>query len=448
MLNLIIIFITFIITFATLITVHEGGHFFAARLCGVQVQSFSIGFGKTIWKYLDKKGTEYIIALIPFGGYVKMLDTRTDDVPVPMLHKTFNSKKIWQKATIFAAGPIANIIFAITVYCIVLFIGIPNFKPVIGDVLTKSLAAEAQIQPNMEVKYIDDVKISDWDEVTRTLLNKTGKKVIIKLSSLNDNNIQIRQINLKTLQFNPHVKYDPLLAIGIIPKHINIENIIVAVEPYTPASKAGLHIGDKIIAIDNKPVSNGQDYLNLLHSYPGRIFVLKVNRQGLILQLKFIPEIYQNKCLIGFSSKVAVLSNTYKIIKYHNPIKLIELSVKKIFQLIELTISALIKILTGQMKITYLSGPISIVENAANAAKHGLISYLMFLSLISINLAIMNMFPLPILDGGHLLFLFIEIIIGKPLSEEIYNISYHISSIVLLLLILLIFYNDLLHILK
>ena len=445
MLNILWSFVAFIVALGVLITVHEFGHFWVARRCGVKVERFSIGFGKALWRRRDRQGTEYVIALIPLGGYVKMLDERVESVPAELRHQAFNNKAIWQRAAIIAAGPVANFIFAVFAYWVVFIHGVPGVRPVVGEILNGSVAAEAQIAPGMELKAVDGIETPDWDAVRMALIGKIGdSETTVTVSRFGENAAQQKRLDLRQWQFEPD-KQDPVIALGIHPRGPQIETTLDNVQANSPASAAGLQAGDRIVKVDGQPLTQWQAFVVQVRDNPGKKMALEVERKGEIIQLTLTPEARQGNAAEGFAGvipRVIPLPDEYKTLKQYGPFEAIGVASVKTWQLMKLTVSMLGKLVTGDVKLNNLSGPISIAQGAGMSAEYGLIYYLMFLALISVNLGIINLFPLPVLDGGHLLFLAIEKIKGGPVSERVQDFSYRIGSILLVLLMGLALFND------
>ncbi|ADU68081.1 sigma E protease regulator RseP [Pantoea sp. At-9b] len=445
MLSILWSFAAFIVALGVLITVHEFGHFWVARRCGVKVERFSIGFGKALFSRRDRQGTEYVIALIPLGGYVKMLDERVESVPAELRHQAFNNKAVWQRASIIAAGPIANFIFAIIAYWAVFIHGVPGVRPVVGEILNGSVAAEAQITSGMELKAVDGIETPDWDAVRMALIGKIGdQSATLTVSQFGDDATQQKQLDLRDWQFEPD-KQDPVVALGIRPRGPQIETTLAEVQANSPASEAGLQAGDRIVKVDGQPLTQWQTFVVQVRDNPGKNMALEVERNGESLALTLTPEAKPGNNAEGFAGvipRVIPLPDEYKTVRQYGPFAAIGEASVKTWQLMKLTVSMLGKLITGDVKLNNLSGPISIAQGAGLSAEYGVIYYLMFLALISVNLGIINLFPLPVLDGGHLLFLAIEKIKGGPVSERVQDFSYRIGSILLVLLMGLALFND------
>ncbi|WP_105631107.1 sigma E protease regulator RseP [Cronobacter dublinensis] len=436
----------FIIALGVLITVHEFGHFWVARKAGVRVERFSVGFGKALWRRTDRHGTEYVIALIPLGGYVKMLDERVEPVAPELRHAAFNNKTVAQRAAIIAAGPVANFLFAIFAYWIVFIMGVPGVKPVIGEITPNSIAAQAQIAPGTELKAVDGIETPDWDAVRLALVGRIGEEnVTLSVATPGDSAATDKVLDLRQWQFEPD-KEDPVASLGIRPFGPKIEPVLAQVQPKSAASKAGLQAGDRIVKVDGQPLSEWSAFVTMVRDNPARPLAIDVERQGSPLSLTLIPDTKSgNEKAEGFAGvvpKIAPLPDEYKTVRQYGPFNAVTEATVKTWQLMKLTVNMLGKLLTGDVKLNNLSGPISIAQGAGMSAEFGLIYYLMFLALISVNLGIINLFPLPVLDGGHLLFLAIEKLKGGPVSERVQDFSYRIGSILLVLLMGLALFND------
>ena len=445
MLSILWSFVAFIIALGVLITVHEFGHFWVARRCGVRVERFSIGFGKALWQRRDRQGTEYVIALIPLGGYVKMLDERVESVPAELRHQAFNNKAIWQRASIIAAGPIANFIFAVFAYWLVFMHGVPGVRPVVGEIVSGSVAAEAQIASGMELKAVDGIETPDWDAVRMALIGKIGDaSTVLTVSRFGEEATQQKAVDLRNWQFEPD-KEDPVVALGIRPRGPQIETTLAEVQADSPASVAGLQAGDRIVKVDGQPLTQWQTFVAQVRDNAGKSMALEIDRGGRAVQLTLTPEARPGAKAEGFAGvipRVIPLPDAYKTVRQYGAFDAIGEASAKTWQLMKLTVSMLGKLITGDVKLNNLSGPISIAQGAGLSAEYGMIYYLMFLALISVNLGIINLFPLPVLDGGHLLFLAIEKIKGGPVSERVQDFSYRIGSILLVLLMGLALFND------
>ncbi|MFC0226203.1 sigma E protease regulator RseP [Serratia aquatilis] len=439
--------VAFIIALGILITVHEFGHFWVARRCGVRVERFSIGFGRALWRRTDRQGTEFVVAMIPLGGYVKMLDERAETVAPEIRHQAFNNKTVWQRAAIVSAGPIANFLFAIFAYWVVFVIGVPSYRPIIGEIVPQSIAAKAEISSGMELKSVGGIETPDWESVRLALVSKIGDaQTEVGVSAFGAAAVANKTLDLHQWSFEPD-KEDPVRSLGMIPRGPQIESVLAEVQAGSAAQKAGLQAGDRIVKVDGQLLGRWATLAKRIYNGPGQPLVLGIERNGNPLSLTLIPDtkpVGKDK-VVGFAGiipKVLPIPDEYKTIRQYGPFPALYQAGDKTWQLMRLTVSMLGKLITGDVKLNNLSGPISIAQGAGASAEGGFIYYMMFLALISVNLGIINLFPLPILDGGHLLFLAIEKLKGGPVSERVQDYSYRIGSILLVLLMGLALFND------
>lgn len=437
----------FIIVLGILITVHEFGHFWVARRCGVYVERFSIGFGKAIWRKTDKHGTEFVVAWIPLGGYVKMLDERVAEVAPERRHLAFNNKTVGQRAAIVAAGPIANFLLAIVAYWLVFMIGVPALKPIIADIRPDSIAEQAKLTPGMELKSVAGIETPDQNAVRLALVSKIGAKevtfVVTQPNSLSESeNI----LNLQQWNFDPE-RQDPIVSLGIMPVGARLDSKVVEVTPDSAAEKAGLQAGDRIVKVDGQPIDTWHPFTYFVRQSPNKTLELLVERNGASLVLNITPTAIALKDgsevgQVGAKLQVLPPDEQYSIMQQYNPFSALYEASDKTWQLMGLTVKMIGKLVVGDVKLTNLSGPVSIAKGAGMSADSGFVYYLMFIALISVNLGIINLFPLPVLDGGHLLFLVIEKIKGGPVSERVQDVCYRFGVMALMLLMGLALFND------
>ncbi|EMD5948884.1 sigma E protease regulator RseP [Proteus mirabilis] len=437
----------FIIVLGILITVHEFGHFWVARRCGVYVERFSIGFGKAIWRKTDKHGTEFVVAWIPLGGYVKMLDERVAEVAPERRHLAFNNKTVGQRAAIVAAGPIANFLLAIVAYWLVFMIGVPALKPIIADIRPDSIAEQAKLTPGMELKSVAGIETPDQNAVRLALVSKIGAKevtfVVTQPNSLSESeNI----LNLQQWNFDPE-RQDPIVSLGIMPVGARLDSKVVEVTPDSAAEKAGLQAGDRIVKVDGQPIDTWHPFTYFVRQSPNKTLELLVERNGASLVLNITPTAIALKDgsevgQVGAKLQVLPTDEQYLIMQQYNPFSALYEASDKTWQLMGLTVKMIGKLVVGDVKLTNLSGPVSIAKGAGMSADSGFVYYLMFIALISVNLGIINLFPLPVLDGGHLLFLVIEKIKGGPVSERVQDVCYRFGVMALMLLMGLALFND------
>lgn len=446
MMNVLWSLAAFVVALGVLITVHEFGHFWVARRCGVKVERFSVGFGKALWRWRDRRGTEFVIALIPLGGYVKMLDERVDTVSPVHHHLSFNRKTVWQRAAIVSAGPIANFLFAIAAYWLVFIIGVPGVRPVVGEIVPNSIAAMAQMSPGMELKAVDGIETPDWDTARLTLIGKIGdNEVTLDVAPLGSSSVVRKTLDLRDWQFNPE-RQEPASSLGMVPRMPQIDAVLTQVQDGSAAQKAGLQVGDRIVKVDGQPLTRWSLFASTVRDKPDADIALDIELNGETRSLILTPDSKTTggrvEGFAGVVPKVIPLPEEYRTVRQYGPFSAIYQAADKTWQLMRLTVSMLGKLITGDVKLNNLSGPISIAQGAGMSAYYGLIYYLMFLALISVNLGIINLFPLPVLDGGHLLFLLVEKLKGRPVSERVQDFCYRIGTVVLMLLMGLALFND------
>ncbi|WP_150137548.1 sigma E protease regulator RseP [Candidatus Enterovibrio escicola] len=439
----------FLIALGILIAVHEYGHFLVARRCGVKVERFAIGFGKSIWQHFGKDGTEYTLAMIPLGGYVKMLDERVSNVPEELKHQAFNNRPLWQRNSIVAAGPVANFLLAIFAYWLVMVIGVQTLKPVIGDVTPQSIAAKAGIEPGMELIAISGIETADWESVNLQLIYHIGNErmhlSIRPKDSVGD--VVIKTLDISDWSFDSD-KESALRTLGMIPFSPEITNIIAYLVEGSPAQRVGLRLGDEILTIEGQSVDDWQKVVGLIRAHPDTPLSVSVLRGNQVLLFELVPDAKeQNNILIGYAGlvpKVEPWPESYQFMMQLHPLEAIPKAIIKTWQVMVLTVEMIKKLLTGDVAVKNLSGPISIAKGAGMSAGFGLVHFLGFLALISVNLGVINLLPLPVLDGGHLLFFGIEAVRGHPVSERVQDMGYRVGSAIIIALMTVAIFNDLL----
>lgn len=432
-------FFSFIIVIGVLVAVHEYGHFWAARKCGIKVHRFSIGFGKVLWSRKDKLGTEFVVSAIPLGGYVKMLDGHNEEVPSDLTSQAFDKKSVAQRAFVIAAGPLANFLFAILAYAVIYTIGIPTLKPVVAEVVPNSVAAQAQIEPHSQITKIDGTNTPDWETINMLLATKMGSSQVVLTLTPFDSQVEYQKVlDISSWRFDPE-KESAITALGLQPIRTKVEMTLSKVEPNSPAEKAGLKVGDKLY--DGSELVRWETFIEQVQA--GKPFTVKVEREGQFFSLLLTPELNQKgRWYVGIAPTADPISDKYRTELKYGILEALQKGIEKTAQLSWLTIKVIGKLFTGDLSLNNLGGPISIAKGAGMSSEIGFVYYLGFMALISVNLGIMNLFPLPVLDGGHLVFLAAEAIRGKPLSERIQNVSYRIGATLLILLMGFALFND------
>jgi regulator of sigma E protease len=439
--------LSIIVALGLLITFHEFGHFFVARRCGVKVLRFSVGFGKPIYRYVGSTGTEYTLAMIPLGGYVRMLDEREGNVPDSLKNQAFNTKTVWQRIAIVAAGPIANFILAIVIYALVAVLGIQSIAPKVGHITQNTPIAQTQIQANDELISIAGEAVTSWEDVNLVLAGLIGKTgtIIVRyqvdgLSSLQEDTVQL---NRWLVGEEP----DNLIqAFGLGPWQPDVLPVIAQVVKGGAAAAAGFQADDKILKVNDQLISNWQQVVALVQANPNKALDVEVQRGQELRKLLLLPKsTEQNGKVIGYAGLAVVPPQWDESLireRYYGPLEAISYGVAQTFKMVSLTVSSIGKMLQGLISVDNLSGPITIAKVASASADSGLQSFLKFMAYLSVSLGVLNLLPIPMLDGGHLLFFGIEAIRRKPVSEKIQNMAYRVGASLLFALMAVAIFND------
>lgn len=437
----------FIVALGILVAIHEFGHFWVARRCGVKVLRFSIGFGKTLWMRTGKDGTEYVIAMIPLGGFVKMLDERVEDVPAELKSQAFNGKPVLARIAIVAAGPLANFALAIVAFWLMFMIGVPSVKPVIGEVAPHSVMAQAGVTNKAIITAIDGQAVRDWNDVSLKLIEHMGEpSMTVKLYLEETDYTVSRQVDLRDWQFDPE-RESPITSMGLTPYRPAVSLELAEVINGSAGEKAGLLAGDKIIAVAQQSVDNWSVLVAKIQNSPDQTFAMSILRNGQQITLNVTPQGKADadgvvKGYLGVAPVVASYPEDYLVDIQYGILDSVQQSVERTWQLTALTFKMIGRLVTGDISLNNLSGPISIAKSAGASADYGLVYFLGFLALISINLGLMNLMPLPVLDGGHLVYYTFELITGRPVSEKIQEFGFKIGSVIIMLLTGLALFND------
>ena len=438
--------ISFFILICVLVFVHEYGHFWAARCCGVKVIRFSIGFGKALFRKKDKHGTEFAFSLIPLGGYVQMWNGEPEvneqkiDAPIS---QSLSKKSPLQRAFIISAGPIANFIFAVIAYWTVFISGIPTLKPVVGQVIPNSIAAQANLPVEFEIKQVAGKTVLDWEEVTLALIGNLGaERVEVFGSNIDEDHPQRFYLNLMAWKVDG-TKESPLTSLGISPKNAVIKPEIAQVLLHSPAEKAGLKAQDKILTVNHQPF----DWQNLVKTVQtGQPITLEIETSNQQKQaVEMTPEKQKDRYVIGITPTYEGIGEKYHTVLEYDVLTAISKSVDKVGSLIHSIFLFIGNLITGELSLNNMSGPISMAKGAAATAEIGWVYYLSFMALISVNLGVMNLFPILPLDGGQLLLLAVEAIKRKPVSEEFQLRFQQLGMLFVLSLMVFAFINDVIH---
>ncbi|MCW8824902.1 MAG: sigma E protease regulator RseP [Gammaproteobacteria bacterium] len=450
MLDTLLTIISFIVVLSLLIAVHEYGHFWVARKCGVKVIRFSIGFGQALWKRKGKVDeTEYVIAAIPLGGYVKMLDEREGEVDEADLERTFNRQPLHKRFAIVSAGPIANLLFAVFAYWLMFINGVPGLKPFVGEVLPETPAAVAGLNSGDEIISVDGQETPTWQAVIEAVLPRAilGEQVPIQLQREQQSIDQV--LDFTTLNAD-NIKPENLSkSTGLQPFRPKIKPVLDQVVAGSAAERAGLLHGDQIIALDGVAVDNWQEFVESIQKSGGKEITVELLRDGGALSVKVTPTATMDKegesyGKIGVSLLVdSELLSKYQAVWQFGPLEAVGEAIEKSWQIGSLTLKMIGEMIVGRASVDNLSGPISIARYAKTSADAGLSQLLGFIAVISISLGVLNLLPIPVLDGGHLFFYIIEWIKGGPLPEKVEIFGQQVGMALLLLLMSVAIYNDL-----
>ncbi|WP_104204779.1 sigma E protease regulator RseP [Billgrantia saliphila] len=438
-----------IVVLGVLITFHEFGHYWVARRCGVKVLRFSVGFGKPIWSRVDRHGTEFAVAAIPLGGYVKMLDEREGPVPDDQLGEAFNRKSVWQRIAIVAAGPLANFLLAIVAYWALFVAGTTTVAPVVGDIAPDSPAARSGLQSGQEVVSVEGDEVRSWDEINLRLIARIGASGELRLQARDEAESEPREHRLPVEDFL--VRQDPpqpLASLGITPWQPRFPAVLGQVVDGEAAAEAGLQSGDEILAVNGNPVDEWMDFVSVVRASPGETLTLDVARgeERLTLNLTPDPREIEDGATIGYVgagvTPVEWPEEYRREIRY-GPLEAMGQAVSRTGEMTLLTLGAIRKMLIGLISPSNLSGPITIAQMAGDTARTGLESFVSFLAYVSISLAVLNLLPIPVLDGGHLLYYFVEAVRGRPVSERTQAFGLRIGLALVATLMLMALYFDL-----
>ena len=440
--------LAFALTLGVLVVIHELGHYAVARLCGVKVLRFSVGFGRILWsRRVGRDGTEWALSAIPLGGYVKMADEREGEVRAEDLPRAFNRQGVGKRIAIVAAGPIANLLLAVVLFAGTFVAGVPGQRPVVADPPAGSAAAQAGLRGGDLVTAVDGKPIGSWQELRWRLIQAQGADSIV-LAVARDGSTASPPLE-RTLAIGAVGTADwelnPLATLGL--KQDLGAPLVDQVLPGKPAERAGLRPGDRIVAIDATPVRSPSDVAQLTNARPGEPMTFAYRRGDAQAEVQLTPEAVDNGTrrigVVGLRLRVdpAVASSLGVTVRY-GVLEALGQGFQKTVELSVFTVRMLGRILTGEASVKNISGPLTMADFAGQSAQAGALVFVGYLALISISLGVLNLLPVPLLDGGHLLYYLAELIKGSPVSDRAFEVGQRIGMAVLAMLMVLALVND------
>jgi len=437
-----------LVTLAILIAVHEFGHFWVARRCGVRVLQFSIGFGPALLRWRDSLGTQYSIAAIPLGGFVKMLDEREGEVPAADLGAAFNRKPVLQRIAVVSAGPLANFILAVAVYWGLFMAGESGYAPVIGEVEAGSPADLAGLEAGQEIIAVDGAETPTWQALSFRLLDRIGDTGSIALAAKYPGSDVVYESQAHVERWLSGEEQPDLFGgLGITLYTPDVPPVVGQVVEGGAADLAGIQPGDRVITADGVPMPLWMDWVDYVRARPGTPIEVEYQRGGQLRRVSIVPEAAVDDSgetlgRVGLGVELPEMPQELLRTFERGPVEALGAAVQRTGELAAFTLNSIKKMIIGLISPKNLSGPITIAKVASASAKSGLEAYLSFLALLSVSLGVLNLLPIPVLDGGHLLFYFAELLAGRPVPEKIQALGYQLGLFLVLGIMFLALYND------
>lgn len=442
--------LAFVVALGLLIFVHEYGHFWVARRCGVRVIRFSIGFGQPLLKWKDKQGTEFVLAALPLGGFVKMLGEPGSDVHEHQKHLSFAHKTVLQRFAIVAAGPLVNLVFAVLLYWVVFVSGVTSLAPFVGKVEPESQAAVAGFQSMDEILAVDGKPTESWEDVTIALISKIGESVQVRFTVRSEGSSATAQrvVNLQNWMQGQE-KTHPLKLLGMAPFFPTAPPVLGDLVEGNAAQRQGLQTGDTVLSVNGVEILTWEEWVGLIRQNPLIKMDVLVRRGDGELLLAITPDevIEDDGSRIGqigahLPSEFSKYPDFMVRERQYGPLAAVTKSITYAWSRVELTVMSIGKMFTGLISLDNISGPITIAKVAGDSAGYGLEAFLGFMAYLSISLGVLNLLPIPVLDGGHLMYYLVEMIKGSPVSEKAQAVGNSLGLGLLVMFMGLAFYND------
>ena len=439
--------VAFIIAVGVIVSFHEFGHFWVARRLGVKVLRYSIGFGRPLWRKLGGDGTEYVVAAIPLGGYVRMLDEREAPVAPEQLHRAFNRKPLASRAAIVAAGPVFNFILALLLYYLMFMVGVNGIKPIIGEVTSNSVAEQAGIVAGDQLAEIAGTEVESWQQALFALLDVSFKGSSFELMVVDFKGAG-RQLVMHTGNLDPLRESDVLGALGLRPYYPQADAVIAKILPTGSAADSPLRVGDHVVSFAGREVRNWAELVRLTQANPGNTVNVIVLRDGepveFEMQVGTTRENGRNVGYLGVSAQQPSARERARLRTFvrYGAWDSLSLAAAKTWSVTVLTLKIMKRLLFGEASWSNISGPVGIAEYAGLSLLQGLGAFLGLLALLSVSIGILNLLPVPMLDGGHLLYYLIEFIKGSPVSMQTQVVGQWLGVFMLGGLMVLALYND------
>jgi regulator of sigma E protease len=448
--NMLFVIAAFLVAIGILVAVHEFGHYWVAKRLGFKVLRFSIGFGKPLLMRVgkDPDRTEYCVAAIPLGGYVKLLDEREGEVSAAEVHRSFTRRPVLQRVAVLLAGPAMNLLFASLLYAILAMAGTEIVKPVVGQVRLDSPAAVAGLLPGDRIVRVGDRSIEDTEELQIALIRRFTDDGVIPLSVQRDG--AERSVTVRVAE-DRRAMTEPgrlLPGLGFDLATWKSDTVVHEVPAASAGARAGLRAGDRVLAVDGRPMANSAEFISLVNGAPGRDLSIEIERGSARLRIVApVPGVLEQGRTIGrlgITLKEGPRSYPPGLLETRRsgPIDALAGGVAKTWEMSTLTVQMLWRIVTGQVSAKNISGPISIAEFAGISATLGVTAFLSFLAIISVSLGVLNLMPVPLLDGGQVVYQLVEAVKGTPLSERAQLFGQQVGIALLVVLMSLAFYND------